>query len=286
MRGHLKGPERRWVRRVGLFLLFVCLSHLELACALGRRSGDQEESERGPKKFQRELELADVDPRLAALAGTRLNALEREPIYFGEVGMPGYDEVCLNAAVAYASLKMAQTMVADAQENLVKFARDHVARGEVKRQIQELKQETRAVETEAGTEPDAAETVEPEWSAEEAAYVIKEAKRQKGRFTRDEVAYFGAMSLNLAVAGYVLAKGVQSEVELARRIPELIGSAREDFRGPDALKIPFVLQNLNQARKHLQALPLEGKQTTVDVARYARIVKELHEETKDLTPVD
>ena len=90
----------------------------------------------------------------------------------------------------------------------------------------------------------------------------------------------------MAVAGYVLGKGIQSEAELTRQIPDLIGSAREDFKGVNAIKIPFVLQNLNQARKHLQDLPGEGKQTATDLAKYAVIVKELHEETKDLTPVD
>ncbi|OGP58842.1 MAG: hypothetical protein A2V67_19190 [Deltaproteobacteria bacterium RBG_13_61_14] len=287
------------ILRLGLMIL--CVVSLVPALALGRRGrGEHREKDKGPKKFQRALTLTDVAPQLDSLAGTRSDPFEKEQVYFGEVGMPAYDEVCMHAAVAYGSLKVAQTMLADAQENLVKYAKDHVARGEAKRQLQELKQETQVAEmapppgTESGPAPAEASTAspagepaaEPEWTPEEAAYVIKEAKRQKGQFTRDEITYFATMSVNLAVAGYVLGKGVQSEVELGRQIPDLIGSAREDFRGPDALKIPFVLQNLNQARKHLQALPGEGKRTAIDLAKYAAIVKELHEETKDLTPVD
>jgi hypothetical protein len=303
--------RRTWVspasfhRILRLGLLILCLVSVVPVLALGRRGRDENrEKDKGPKKFQRALTLVDVAPQLDSLAGTRSDPFEKEQVYFGEVGMPAYDEVCLHSAVAYGSLKVAQTMIADAQENLVKYAKDHVARGEAKRQLQELKQETQVAEmapppgTESGPAPAEASTAspaaspaaepaaEPEWTPEEAAYVIKEAKRQKGRFTRDEITYFATMSVNLAVAGFVLGKGVQSEVELGRQIPDLIGSAREDFRGPDALKIPFVIQNLNQARKHLQALPVEGKQTATDLAKYAAIVKELHEETKDLTPVD
>lgn len=297
-------------RLLRLGLMIVCVVSLVPALALARRGKEQsEEKDKGPKRFQRALTLEDVDPQLGSLARSRSDPFEKEPVYFGEVGMPGYDDVCLKAAVAYGSLKVSQTLFADAQENLVKYARDHVARGEAKRQLQEVKQETQVAEMAppAGTEPAPAEAVtvspsapaesapvspagetpaEPEWTAEEAASVIKEAKRQKGQFTRDEIAYFAAMSANLAVAGYVLGKGIESEVELGLQIPNLIGSAREDFKSVNAVKIPFVLQNLNQARKHLQALPREGKQTAADLAKYAAIVKELHEETKDLTPVD
>jgi hypothetical protein len=33
-------------------------------------------------------------------------------------------------------------------------------------------------------------------------------------------------------------------------------------------------------------VPTEGKKTATDLAKYAQIVKALHEETKDITPVD
>jgi hypothetical protein len=250
--------------------------------------GEKKEGENKPGRFQRPLTLADVDSQLAPLSGTKLDPFIREQVYFGEVGMDKYDAVCRNAAIAYGSLKVSQTMLADAQENLVKYAKGHVARGEAKRQVKEIKAQTQVAETAppAGSEASAEPAAEPEWTPEEAALVIKQAKQKKGQFTKDELAYFATMSANLGVCGYALGKGVESEIQLSQQIPNLFNSAKSDFAGINMIKAPFVLQNLNTARKHLQALPAEGKKASVDLMKYAQIIKALREETKDVTPVD
>jgi len=247
-----------------------------------------EEGQAKPKKYQRALTLGDVDPQLASLSGNRLDPFVKEQVFFGEVGMDRYDDVCRNSAIAYGSLKVSQTMLADAQENLVKYAKGHVARGEAKRQIQEVKKDSQVAETAppAGTAASVEPAAEPEWTPEEAALVIKQAKKQKGQFTKDELAYFASMSVNLGVCGYALGKGVESQVQLAQQVPKLLDTAKDDFSGLQAVKLPFVVINLNTARKHLQALPTEGKKASVDLMKYSQIVKALHEETKDVTPVD
>jgi len=254
--------------------------------------GEQEEAGTKAGRYQRALTLADVDTQLAPLSGSKLDPFIKEQVFFGDVGMAKYDDVCRNSAIAYGSLKVSQTMLADAQENLVKYAKDHVARGEAKRQIKEVKKESQAKNqapaANAGPAGGAAAepAAEPEWTPEEAALVIKQAKKQKGKFTKDELAYFGAMSVNLGVCGYALGKGVESEIQLSQQIPNLLNSARSDFSGMNMVKLPFVTQNLNTARKQLQVLPTEGKKASVDLAKYAQIIKALHEETKDVTPVD
>jgi len=253
-----------------------------------RGKGENKEGENKPGRFQRPLTLADVDAQLAPLSGSKLDPFIKEQVFFGDVGMAKYDDVCRNSAIAYGSLKVSQTMLADAQENLVKYAKGHVARGEAKRQVKEIKAETKVAEAAppAGAEASAEPAAEPEWTPEEAALVIKQAKKQKGKFTRDEIAYFAAMSANLGVSGYALGKGVESEIQLSQQIPNLLNSAKSDFTGINMVKAPFVIQNLNTARKHLQALPAESKKASVDLMKYAQIIKELREETKDLTPVD
>ncbi len=250
--------------------------------------GEKKEGENKPGRFQRPLTLADVDSQLAPLSGTKLDPFIREQVFFGEVGMYKYDDVCRNSAIAYGSLKVSQTMLADAQENLVKYAKGHVARGEAKRQVKEIKAQTQVAETAppAGSKASAEPAAEPEWTPEEAALVIKQAKHKKGQFTKDELAYFATMSANLGVCGYALGKGVESEIQLSQQIPNLFNSAKSDFTGINMIKAPFVLQNLNTARKHLQVLPTEGKKASVDLMKYAQIIKALHEETKDVTPVD
>jgi hypothetical protein len=251
----------------------------------GKKGAKEEGGAAKCGRYQRALTLADVDQQLAPLGGTKLDPFIKEQVFFGEVGMDKYDDVCRNSAVSYGSLKVSQTMLADAQENLVKYAKGHVARGEAKRQIKEVKKQSQAPKTpEAGASVEPA--TEPEWTPEEAALVIKQAKKKKGQFTKDEITYFGAMSLNLGVSGYALSKGVESQAQLSQQIPNLLDSAKSDFTGMNMVKAPYVVQNLNTARQQLQALPTEGKKASVDLAKYAQIMKALHEETKDVTPVD
>jgi len=251
------------LKRTGFAVVAVCLlitAQVLAAGKLGKLGGGS-----GEKKL---LTLAEVEPQLALLAGTTLDVFAKEKVEYGAVGDSKYDEVCRNSAIAYGSLKVAQTMMADAQQNLAQYAKDHQARGETKRQIKELEADGKL-------------------TPEESAAAIKGAKQAKGKFTKDEVAYFAKMSGNLAVASAALAKGIESAGQLSQQIPNLLTSAKSDFSGPtNALKLKAATENLNLARNQVQDVPAEGKKTATDLAKYAAIVKELHGETKDLTPVD
>lgn len=258
-------------------------------------TGDAESgSGQGPGKYQKELLLGNVSPQLAGLSGSPLDPFAREKVYYGQMGIPQVDTVCKNVAVFYGSLKVAEAMVADSQDHLRRFALDHMSQKTAAQEQKEAKQEQK----DSVAQPKASDqspgpatgatisSTSPALSDEEIMAELKTVKEKKGHYTKEEIKYFSEMTGNLAAAALVLARGVEAAVQLYNQVQNLITSAPSMFMGTQALKLPHATANLKLALQQIEVVPKQGKDTLVALAKYAEMIKALHEESKDDTPVD
>lgn len=209
------------------------------------------------------LNIGDVELRLAPLAGSNLNPFSKKPQeYITNTGMSNYDDFFKKSAITYGSLPVSQSFITDAQTSLKKYAMDHAATEEAKKQLADLK-------------------TDKDWNDDEMALVKKTALNKKNKIKKSEQENFGKTLGNLTIAGAALGVSTKNAGDLIKQGNSLVGSAKTDFSGSNALLAPGIIDGLKDSVDKLKLVPDEGAKNAKAISQLSAMLKELSAEQKD-----
>ena len=187
------------------------------------------------------LSLSDIDPNLTVLSKTELDPFFKQKLEYQVAGVAKYDKFFKSSAITYGGLLVGKNAATTTSATLKGYARSMAAKAATDANVKEI----------VGDTP-------PDKITTEQSIALLKLKKKRGELSEDETKYFISSAANLGLIAVALNASIQNAASLADTGKELSGSAKDDFTGFNAMKLPGVISGITNSATQLAQVPSEG----------------------------
>ncbi len=222
------------LRMAGVALLGM-IAMTSLGCSLVKSSA---------KPSSSRIKMVDLHTVIGSFTMEGDDPLEKEKVEYLSTGKVQYDDFFRSAAQMRAGIIVSQVFADSLSSNLKKYARSHMAAEQADENAEDI-------------------------SDEQAVEILQE---KRSELKKEEMTFLSNSVASAALLTAYLEKVASDSVSLAEQGAALSTSAKSDFTGRDAVRLPAVVDGVKESQENLQDVSIKAPELAETIARLSAAV--------------